>query len=203
MGISTAIDLLEQAEANLLSQVSSAGASDGDYDARFAFLSYARKVHDLVQEITDLQQSPGKPTPTRSTVAPATASAAAMDTPQDYRFPLFFVHKGKLWKVAERKDEGRSRYTKSVALQNVSDICQAIHAVLTSQSTFTVDGIKDQLGGEEPPYRIQLTVGALCEADCLASAGRGKYTRLGEEKTPEEWVSALKELPEHSELLPA
>ena len=204
MSVSTAIDLLKQAESALLSQISSTDASDGDYDVRFACLTYAKKVHDLTQEITDIQQqNPRESVPTQSAVALAPTSSPTAGITQDYRFPLFFIHNGKLWKIAERKDEARSRYTKSIALQNVNDICQAIHAVLASQPSFTVDGVKDQLGGGEPPYRIQLTVGALCEADCLVSAGRGKYTHMGEEKTPEEWVNALKELPEHSELLPA
>ena len=203
MSISTAIDLLKQAESALLSQISSTDASDGDYNVRFACLTYAKKVHDLTQEIAATQQSPRESVPTQPAVAPAPAPSPTTGITQDYRFPLFFIHNGKLWKIAERKDEARSRYTKSIALQNVNDICQAIHAVLTSQPSFTVDGVKDQLGGGEPPYRIQLTVGALCEAGCLVSAGRGKYTHMGEEKTSEEWVNELKELPVHSELLPA
>lgn len=189
MNFAQTIAHLQSAEQELLSLI----AQDCSYEEKRRCLEYSSSIHDLIAEL--------------SAATPKEAASPIKDAVQRGReeagndYPLFFVHDGKLWKVAQRGGSADSLYWKSAPLAEVRLICGALRKMPAAPMAFTIADAEDLLDGV-PTYKIQLTVMALLKAGTLQQAGRGKYAFVeGAPRIENKLLDALDSLPAHPELL--
>lgn len=197
MDFSQAISYLGKAEQELLRLI----GSDSSYEDKGRCLEYSQMVHGIVGELENFSRD--------SAIAKGAPASVLSEQPSEKRtpqdasddvFPIFFVHDGKLWKVASRSGNSDSHYHKSMPFSDVGPIVTSIRK-LTQNGAFTISSM-EKLHSDIPVYRIHLTVGALMQVGLLRSAGRGKYEVVpGGPQSDQKWVEALNGLPVRVEYL--
>lgn len=192
MDFSRAIDLLEQAEGELLNQL----GTKSSYEEKQRCLDYSESIHEIVNALTSF----GKGTAPQSEPAALNPGTISKDS-SSLDYPLYFVYEDKLWKVAPRSKGSSSLYKKSIQFSDAKSICNVIHELLSSHEVLLISDIEEKME-DIPVYRIQLTVMALVKTGLFVSVGRGKYALdAGKSKSLRKWIESLKALPVHEELL--
>lgn len=111
----------------------------------------------------------------------------------------FFVEGDTLYKYARGMRGDGNVYRRAVPLDYVYRICEATASILGRHDYATVQEIQ-KASSVAPPYRIQVTLGALVESHVLRVVGRGRYV-LEAPKSLDlgTWIEELRALPRKQE----
>lgn len=177
--------LFRDLENSLRSLVGTEESSD--YNKLAAYLSLAKKVHDLGEQFRNISKSSvdnqhisfqGATEAVRR-FADATAQ---MNVQNNHRFvvapgsPAYFVYNDELIKLGATNSGDGTLYKKSVPLSEVEAVCQLLCKLLSKSSVVSVTDIRENLGPTFPTYKIQTILLALVASGGLAQSGRGKYS---------------------------
>ena len=112
---------------------------------------------------------------------------------------VFFIEGDVLYKYARGARGDGSVYRRAVHLDYVYRICKVVSSILDHGDYVTVQEIM-KMSGMKPPYRIQVTLGALVEAHVLKAVGRGRYALDAPRSLGlDGWIEELKSLPRRQE----
>lgn len=190
MDYSQVRQFLRQAEDELISLIS----KTDDFSEREQCLELAKQVRELADALCE--DDAAIPTAGPSSTSMLAQESSGMDGSE---LPAYFVHERHLYKVG-MKGDGRT-YKKSVPMNDVESICDAIAKLLTDSTEIATSEIKAQFDGM-PDYKIQVVIMALVKSLALRGAGRGRYA-LGSssQPRPKAWVRALGALPDRFDLI--